>query len=317
MEPLMAISVPGAKDPVKSPIAVPRSVTLGTVLGLLVHDWAALVSLCFLVVVVLAVLLVPLVTQPTGNLNLRDRLLPPDLRSAHPLGTDPLGRDMLARILTGTRVSLGIAVAVVAIGLVIGLALGITAGFYGGLLDDITMRLVDLVMGFPSLLLALIVVFALGPSVRNMLIVLVLTSWVQYTRLARAEVLKLRRFQYVEASRAIGAGDLHIMRRAILPNLVSVILTLGALSIAGVILGESSLSFLGLGIQPPNASLGLIVAQGKDYLTTSWWVMTFPGLMIFLLTMAFTLLANWVGIVVDPVQRWRLTSVRRASRTPR
>jgi len=284
-------------------------------LALLSHDRVASISLLFLLLLAATAFLGPLfMPQPEKSVMLERRLLPPSFSGGHLLGTDYLGRDLLLRIMLATRVSLGIAAVVVAVGLLIGVTLGLLAGYYGGRLDDLIMRTVDLFMGFPSLLLALIVVFALGPSVRNMIVVLVLTTWVQYARVARAEVLKISHMEYVQASRCIGSSDRHIIVRHVLPNIVSIIFTIAAMSVAGVILSESGLSFLGLGIQPPDASLGLLVAQGKDYLTTAWWVMTWPGIVICAITMAVTLLANWVGIAIDPVQRWRLTSVRHPSR---
>jgi peptide/nickel transport system permease protein len=286
------------------------------ILSLLTHDRVGFVSLVFLLLLILAAVVGPLfMPKPEKSVMLELRLMPPSLSSGHLLGTDYLGRDLLLRIMLATRVSLGIAGVVVLISLLIGVAAGLIAGYFGGSTDAIVMRIVDLFMGFPSLLLALIVVFALGPSVPNIIIVLVLTNWVQYARVARAEVLRIKHLEYVQASRAIGSADAWIIVRHVLPNIVSVMFTLAAMSVAGVILSESGLSFLGLGIQPPDASLGLLVAQGKDYLTTAWWVMTLPGIVICAITMAVTLLANWAGIAIDPVQRWRLTSIRRASRS--
>lgn len=281
-------------------------------LSLLVNDKAALCSLLFLLAWVVASLVVPAVM---GNalikMNMRERFTPPSLRTGHVVGTDQMGRDLLGRILLASRVSLSTAVTVVGLSLVFGLALGMAGGYYGGWLDDVVMRVVDVAMGFPSLLLALVVIYALGPSITNVILVLAATRWMLYTRVARAETLRLRNFQYVLAAQGLGASDFHIMRKHILRNLLSVMFTLSTLELAVVILAESSLSFLGLGIQPPDASLGLLIAQGKEYITTAWWVMFFPGVAIFAASMALSLLSNWLGIALDPVQRWRLTSARR------
>ena len=210
-----------------------------------------------------------------------------------------------------SRVSLALSAVVVTFSVVVGVTLGLVAGYFGGWFDDVIMRFVDLAMGFPSLLLALIVIYALGPSVVNMVLVLAITRWMLYTRIVRAETLRLRRFDYVEAGRVVGGSNRWIMRKHVLPNLVSVLFVLASLELALVMLSESSLSFLGLGIQPPDASLGLLVAQGKEYINVAWWLMLFPGLTIFLITMSLTILSNWLGIALDPVQRWRLTSARR------
>lgn len=281
---------------------------------LLQNDRIALLSLAFLVGLLVASAVLPdLIGESAHKMNMANRFIAPGVTTGHLLGTDQLGRDMVGRILLASRVSLLTAFAVVTMSLAIGVAMGVLAGYYGGLFDDAVMRFVDVAMGFPSLLLALIVIYALGPSVTNVIIVLVATRWMLYTRVARAETIKLKRFQYVEASLGLGGGDLHVMFRHILPNLLGVLFTLATMEIAVVILAESSLSFLGLGIQPPDASLGLLIAQGKEYIMAAWWVMFFPGMAIFASTMALSLLSNWVGIALDPVQRWRLTSARRAT----
>jgi peptide/nickel transport system permease protein len=282
-------------------------------LALLVSDKVALASLVFLVALVAASIAVPaLMGTSVTKMNMRDRFLPPGLWTGHIFGTDQMGRDMLGRILLASRVSLSTAVIVVGLSLVFGLALGMASGYYGGAFDDVVMRIVDVAMGFPSLLLAIVVIYALGPSIVNVILVLAVTRWMLYTRVGRAETLRLRNFQYVLASQGLGSTDFQIMRRHILRNLVSVMFTLATLELAVVILAESSLSFLGLGIQPPDASLGLLIAQGKEYITTAWWAMFFPGVAIFAASMALSLLSNWLGIALDPVQRWRLTSARRA-----
>jgi len=290
----------------------PRSSGLSQVLSLLAHDKASLVALLFLLILGLAALFAPVLIEESAlKLDFSSRLIPPTLKGGHILGTDSLGRDLLSRILMASRVSLALSAVVVVLSVAVGVVLGLIAGYFGGWFDDVIMRFVDLAMGFPSLLLALIVIYALGPGAVNMVFVLVITRWMLYTRLVRAETLRLRRFDYVEAARVTGGTDSWIMRKHVLPNLLAVLFTLAALELALVMMAESSLSFLGLGIQPPDASLGLLVAQGREYMRVAWWLMLFPGLTIFLITMSFTTLSNWLGICLDPVQRWRLTSVCR------
>ena len=204
-----------------------------------------------------------------------------------------------------TRVSLGTAFVVVAISLVFGASLGILAGYRGGRFDDAIMR-TDMAMGFPSLLLALVVIYALGANIVNMIIVLTATRWMLYTRAAPPNIRSLR-LQYIEAAEGIGGSRARIIRKHILPNLMTVLFVLATLELGVVMLAESGLSFLGLGVQPPAASLGLLIAQGKEYINEGLVAHGYPGAVIFLTAMAFNLLANWLAIAVDPIQRWRLT----------
>jgi len=225
--------------------------------------------------------------------------------SFHLLGTDQLGRDMLSRVLMGSRVSLSVGLATVVFSGLIGITVGLLAGFYRGTVDDVLMRLVDVQMGFPSLLLALIVLYTAGPGFQNLIIVLALTRWMVMARVTRAMALSIREAPFVEAGRVIGASDSRLMLLHLLPNLFSPILVLATLEFARAMLSEAALSFLGVGIQPPESSWGLMLSQGREYITTAWWLLGFPGLAILLTTLSVNLLATWLRAISDPVQRWR------------
>ncbi len=188
---------------------------------------------------------------------------------------------------------------------IIGVFLGLVAGYYRGIIDDVIMRAVDVFMSVPLLLLALMVLFILGPSFINILIVFAVARWMLYCRVTRGVVMSLREQAFVDAARAIGCTDNRIIGRHILPNLITPILTLAALDVPRNILTESSLSFLGFGIQPPESSWGLMLSQGRQYIVTAWWVVVMPGMAIFLTALSFNLFGVWMRAVSDPLQRWR------------
>ena len=223
----------------------------------------------------------------------------------HVLGTDALGRDMLTRLVYGARASLSVGFAAVAASALIGTTLGLFAGFHGGRVDTVVMRAVDAFQAVPSLLVALFVLFVIGGGLVNMVLVFALVRWVAYTRLARGITLSWRESSYVEAARSIGATDLRIIFRHVLPNMLSPLLVLATLEVALLILAEAGLSFLGFGLKPPEPSWGLMIARGREYLREAWWMITFPGLAVFLTTLSLNLLANWLRTITDPVQRWR------------
>ena len=225
--------------------------------------------------------------------------------SFHILGTDQLGRDMLSRILFGARVSLSVGLATVVISGIIGVLVGLLAGFYRGKVDDLLMRLVDVQTGFPSLLLALVVLYSAGPGFQNVILVLALTRWMVIARVTRAMTLSLREAPFIEAGKVLGASDRRLMFGHLLPNMISPILVLCTLEFARAMLSEAALSFLGVGIQPPEASWGLMLSQGREYITTAWWLVALPGLAIVLTTLSVNLLAIWLRGITDPVQRWR------------
>jgi peptide/nickel transport system permease protein len=221
------------------------------------------------------------------------------------LGTDHLGRDYLSRLIYGGRISISVGLLGVLVSSFIGVFLGVVAGFYRGMIDDVIMRAVDVFMAVPLLLLALMVLFILGPSFTNIIIVFAIGRWMLFCRVTRGMVLSLKEQAFVDAALATGCSDQRIMGRHILPNLITPVLTLAALGVPQNILTESTLSFLGFGIQPPESSWGLMLAQGRQYIVSAWWVVVVPGMAIFLSALSFNLFGVWMRAVSDPLQRWR------------
>jgi peptide/nickel transport system permease protein len=242
-------------------------------------------------------------------INLTTRTAPPlslDHGWIFVLGGDALGRSILARVIVGEQNTILIAAAAVLYSFMVGVTLGLVAGYRDGWVGNVIMRLTDILMSFPSLLLALIVLYVLEPAISNVILVLAITRIPIYIRTTRAEVLEVRERMFVTAARVMGASSLRIVLRHILPMILPTLTTVATLEFAMVMLSESTLSFLGLGIQPPSFSWGLMVAQGQNYLDTAWWLAFWPGLAITLTATSLNLLANWLRIVTDPVQRWRL-----------
>ena len=233
-----------------------------------------------------------------------ERLQPPVWARAgswhHALGTDPLGRDMLSRIIYGARVSISAGALAVTVSMVLGVALGLLAGYYRGVIDTVVSNLVDIMLAFPFLLLALAAVAVVGPGFGNMVIVLGLTGWPIYTRVVRAETLKYREHDFIHAARALGAGSGRIIWGHVLPNLGNTIIVMVSLEVARMIILESFLSFLGLGIQPPVPSWGAMLGEGRVYMLTHWWLAALPGAAIFVTTLGINLFGDGLRDVLDP-----------------
>ena len=284
----------------------------------LVTDRVTLLCVLFLVALMIAAfgadLLAPY--DPIA-LNLRARLLPPFSASAtgfpHILGTDELGRDMLSRLMHGARVSVSVGLLGALVSGIVGTALGIVAGYFRGWFEDVIMRAVDGMLALPSLLIALFIMFMLGGGFINLILVFTLLHWMVYARMARGLTLSYREKAFVMAAQAVGCRDNRIMFRHLLPNMLSPLLVLFTLEVGILILSEASLSFLGFGIQPPNASWGLMIAQGREHIRSAWWLVALPGLAIMLTALALNLLAAWVRTITDPVQRWRWLKIKETS----
>lgn len=233
-----------------------------------------------------------------GKINLRMVLSPPS--GSHLLGTDQLGRDVLSRMIWGSRISLKVGFVATGIAILIGAVLGALAGYYGKWVDTIVMRFVDIMLCFPSFFLILAVIAFLEPSIWNIMIVIGLTGWMGITRLVRADFITLREREFVQAARAIGASDFRIIFIHVLPNAMASVLVAATLGVAGAILTESALSFLGIGVQPPTPSWGNILTAGKDNIDIAWWLSLYPGLAILITVLGFNLLGEGIRDSLDP-----------------
>ncbi len=221
----------------------------------------------------------------------------------HILGTDHLGRDVLSRLLNGSRISLFVGFATVLLAGSFGVMMGLISGYAGGKTDQFITAVTDTQVAFPGLLLALLILAVIGPSTITVIVVLALNGWMVYARITRSVVLGLRQTAFVEAAEILGCRTHRILIRHLLPNLAAPLLTIGTLEFARIVLAEAALSFLGLGVQPPATSWGLDVAQGKDYMFRAWWLVTFPGLAIAFTVLAINLVASWLRVTTDPVER--------------
>jgi ABC-type dipeptide/oligopeptide/nickel transport system permease subunit len=272
------------------------------------RDKAGLIGVVFLVLLVLSAIFAGFIApHDPGAQALGNRLRPPGWAEggdwSHVLGTDALGRDVLSRIIHGSRISLIVGVSVVALAGVFGTTCGLISGYVGGRTDRVIMGVVDTQVAFPGLLLALIILAVVGPSITAIIVVLSFNGWMVYARMTRSTVLTVRETPYVEAAEMVGCRPRRVIFKHILPNLTAGLMTLGVLEFARIVLAEAALSFLGLGIQPPATSWGLDVANGRQYIFSAWWLVTFPGVAIAATVLAVNLVASWLRVISDPQER--------------
>jgi peptide/nickel transport system permease protein len=266
----------------------------------------ALFGFVVVVIVVITALGAPLlspfdpVEQDIGDRRLKPPGFRDDAGRMHVLGTDHLGRDLLARVIYGAQPALLVGFAAVAISGIIGMAAGLVSGYFGGRVDDVLMRLADIQLAFPFILLAIAVIGVLGPSLKTIIIVIGVSSWVIYARVVRSTVLTLREREFVHAAQALGGRDGRIVLRHILPNALTPWLVVATLDMARVIVIESALSFLGLGVQPPTPTWGGMLADGRVYISTAWWLATFPGLAILVTVLGINLFGDGLRDTLDP-----------------
>ena len=268
-----------------------------------VRNRTAVFGAVTIILFTIAALIAPLLPTDPLEQDYDSLMLAPSVE--HPIGTDSLGRDNLIRLIHGGRVSLQVGFFAVLIATTIGVTVGLVAGYFGKWTDSILMRLVDVILAFPGLLLAILMVAVLGPSLRNAMLAIAIAFIPGFARITRANTLSLREKEFVESARAIGGGHVRIMFKTILPNTVSPIIVQASLGMSYAILFEASLSFLGLGIQPPTPSWGYMLSASREFITLAWWLPTFPGLAIFLVVIAWNFIGDGIREALDPRQRRR------------
>lgn len=295
-----------AADPADATLALPQAPARPEA-GARGRRWP-IVPLGIIGTFVLMAILAPVLSPASPyEQSLRNRLKPPvwDERGSwtHPLGTDRLGRDMLARIVYGSRVSLAAGVLTVLLASAVGAAVGLVAGYYGGRVDAVLMRITDATMSFPVILLALILAVTVGPSFFNVVVAIAVILWARYARVIRGEVLTLMELDFIAQARIAGAGPWRIITRHLAPNTLNTLVVLVTLQVGYVIIVEAALSFLGAGIPPPTPAWGSMIAEGRDFVTSAWWVSFLPGLAILLVVLAFNLIGDWLRDTLDPKLR--------------
>lgn len=274
-------------------------------LRLLLRSKTGTVGLLIVVIACLIAILAPIIAPyPPQEINPANMLKPPfwmeNGSMENILGTDNLGRDILSRIIYGSQISILVGVMSVVVAGFIGVTIGLISGYFGGIIDNILMRLVDSFLAIPTILFALVILTVFDSGVFTLIIVLGITNWVNYARLVRGEVLTLKERDYVKAAHSIGVSNFKIIVRHLLPNVISSFIVISTLSVATTIILEASLSFLGLGVQPPIVSWGSILSDGRDYLSTNWWLATFPGVAITITVLGIIFLGDWLRDVLDP-----------------
>lgn len=264
------------------------------------RDPWALFAILFIVVVVVTAILSPVIVP--NNINspsFGERLLPP-LSDGHIAGTDQLGRDVWGRLLLGSRISLVVGFVAVFFAALIGVPIGMVAGFFGSWFDTILMRLADVQLSFPFILLALTINAILGLGLRNIVITLVIAGWIEYARIARGETLVVREREYIQAAHVIGVSRVRMFLVHVLPNIITPLIVISTLQVARFIIAEASISFLGFGVQPPTPAWGSMVSEGLDYIFSAWWLITLPGLALALLSFAVNITGDWLRDTLDP-----------------
>ena len=273
-------------------------------LHLIIKSPLTLIGASLVILLILMAIFAPLIAPYNPNkINLREKLTPPSLK--HPFGTDEVGRDLLSRVIYGSRISLQVGIVVVLLSGIPGILIGAFSGYYGGQFDNIIMRLMDIIMAFPPLVLALSIAAALGPSLVNSMMAVAFIMIPKFSRLVRGEALALKEKPFVLATRAQGGKPIYIIFRHIIPNSVSSVIVLASLVMGDAILISASLSFIGLGAQPPTPEWGALVSTGRKYILDQWWYATFPGLFIFFAVMGFNLFGDGLRDILDPRIRGR------------
>ncbi len=262
---------------------------------------AVILAVIVVVIGIIAPYIVPYPAHVVGDANPQDKLIPPCRK--YILGTDELGRDIFSRIIYGTRISLQIGVLAVGLSLLIGVPLGVIAGYSGGLIDEIIMRITDIFVSFPPMLLAMAIAAFLGPSLTNAMIAIAISWWPWYTRILRSQAISLKERPFIDAARAIGTPDIKIVFTHILPNCVSPLIVQASMDFGSVILTSAALSFLGLGAQPPTPEWGLMLNTSRNYFLTAWWYSIFPGLAMFITVLTFNLIGDGLREILDPKTR--------------
>ena len=283
---------------------LPRQSRFATIMRSLRQNRVGLLGTVIVLFVLLITLFGPLLSphDPLEH-NLRSRFEPPgysDTKGTYVLGTDQLGRDILSRVIAGARVSVFVGVVSVIIAGVIGVSYGLLSGFVGGLLDNFMMRVADAFLAIPFIVLVVAVSGVVGAGLITLIVILGVTSWVTYARVTRAEVLAAREMDYVMAAKALGQNDLKIMFKHILPNVTGSIIVLATMMVATTMLAEAALSFLGLGVQPPTVTWGLMLSDGRQYIGSAWWMSTFPGIAITITVLGVVFLGDWLRDLLDP-----------------
>lgn len=262
---------------------------------------AMAISVLLIITAIVVSVFLPFDSPSALATNPKEKLLPPS--ASHLFGTDELGRDMFKRVLMGTNISLKTALVAVGIALIIGIPLGAVAGYFGGIVDEIIMRITDIFLSFPPLLLAIVIASFMGPSLENAILAIAISWWPWYTRLIRGQSVSIKERQFVKAANSIGTKDFKIIFQHIIPNCIAPVIVQASMDIGGVILTVASLSYLGLGAQPPTPEWGLMVNTSRNYFLDAWWYSIFPGLAIFITVLAFNLLGDGLREILDPKTR--------------